>query len=369
MSESAKKEVLWGKLVLRWMLILIAGFIVGWVLYCSVSTLVLLAFSFLLAYLLNPVVTKLTKKGAPRTAAIVLLMFCFVVVIVGFTLYIVPKISNEATRLINHNEAFTSASVWISENVNPKLAKIGIDGWKEEVVREKINNLFSLINSYYPQWIRPTFNAFHSMFSGIASFIVGLLSLMLVPVFTFHLLRDFPKISQSFFNNIPPHWRAIASDWGGELDQVVGGYIRGQFSIALVLAAINAIGLTILGVPFGFLIGFVAGMANMVPYMSIVVGLIPALIISFLDKPEIWRLIWILMIFGGSQMLEGFYLSPRIMGHEIGLHPVLIMLSIILGGSIFGLVGIILAVPSMAVLKVVAVRAHHSWKNKWPQEA
>ncbi len=369
MPESEKKELLWSKLVLRWTLILMGVIAIVWVLYWSISTLVLLAFSFLLAYLLNPLVTKLTQQGAPRTASIMMLLFFFLIVTIGFTLYIVPKISDEAARLINHNEAFASATEWISNNVNPKLEKIGIEAWGEEELRTKINYLFSLINSYYPQWIRPTFNAFHSMFSGIASFIVGLLSLMLVPVFTFYLLRDFPKISQSFFEMIPPHWRAIVSDWGGELDHVVGGYIRGQFSIALFLATINAIGLTILGVPFGFLIGFVAGMANMVPYMSIVVGLIPALIISFLDKPEIWRLIWILMIFGGSQMLEGFYLSPRIMGHEIGLHPVLIMLSIILGGSIFGLVGIILAVPTMAVLKVVAVRAHHEWKKKWPQEA
>jgi predicted PurR-regulated permease PerM len=151
----------------------------------------------------------------------------------------------------------------------------------------------------------------------------------------------------------------------GEIDRVVGGFLRGQLTIAVILAAIYAIGLTLLRVPLGAILGVVSGLANLVPYMSIVVGLLPALLFSLMDEPNWWRWLWILLLYSGGQFFEGFFLSPRIMGKHTGLHPVMVMVSIIVGGTLLGLTGIILAVPAAAVLKVVMVRRHQAWKKTW----
>lgn len=381
-----------GFTILKWILIALGIFLVGWAVYCNVYTLELLAVSFLLSYLLDPVVTKMEKKGLSRTLSISLLLAILAISMMILMVILIPKISTQAKVLFSESPVVsrpdavspaadfspppggeavekTNFVKWVDETVNPVLRDLGFQSLDHKELRARVQQLYRWVDSHYPQWSQSVLSVFQSMFTGVANFIVGILNLLLVPVFTFYLLRDYPMIRRSFYVNMPPHWREPVADWMGELDQVVGGFIRGQFSIALILAVINAVGLTLIGVPFGFLIGVIAGLANMVPYMSIVVGLIPAMLLAFLDQPDPWRLIWVLGLFGGAQLLEGFYLSPRIMGQEVGLHPVLIMLAIIVGGSLFGLTGIILAVPVAAVLKVITARCHEIWKKYWPVAA
>jgi predicted PurR-regulated permease PerM len=103
----------------------------------------------------------------------------------------------------------------------------------------------------------------------------------------------------------------------------------------------------------------------MVPYLSIVVGLVPALLLSLIEEAHLWRTLGVVLVYTGGQMLEGVYLGPRIMGKETGLHPVVVMVSIMVGGALFGLSGIILAVPTAGVLKVVLSRAHRAWRATW----
>jgi predicted PurR-regulated permease PerM len=137
-----------------------------------------------------------------------------------------------------------------------------------------------------------------------------------------------------------------------EVDRAISSFVRGQLVIAIILAVINAIGLMILDVPFGLGIGLIAGLANMIPYMALVVGLIPALILAWAEHQEIVRLLGVVAVFGGAQALEGMVLSPRILGKSVNLHPVWVLLSIIAGGSFFGFVGMLVAVPVAASIQV-----------------
>ncbi len=389
MIGSWNDEVYWMKVVLRWALF-VFGFGLGlWIVYTNSFTLILLAISFLLSYLLDPLVNKLEKKGLSRTLAVSILLAFFVMVIVSVMLIVIPQLAQQ-TQLLFTKYQISSSTVdlnpsaksgsgetyqtnhflrWVDETVNPLLRELGVNPIEKENIRARLQAVVRWIDSHYPHWSQSIWSFFQSMFTGVASFIVGILNLLLVPVFTFYLLRDYPVLGRSFYAILPPPWRDSVEDWIGDLDQVVGGFIRGQFSIAIILAMINALGLTLIGVPFGFLIGLIAGLANMVPYMSIVIGLVPALIFSFLDQPDLWRLLWVILIFCSAQMLEGLYLGPKIMGKEVGLHPVMIMLAIIIGGSLLGLVGILFAVPLAAILKVVAVRCHQTWKQNWGREA
>jgi predicted PurR-regulated permease PerM len=211
---------------------------------------------------------------------------------------------------------------------------------------------------------------FQTMFTGLANFIVGVLNILLVPVLVFYLLRDFDILRARFYGLLPPHWRPLVADWLGEIDHALGGFLRGQFTIALILATIYAVGLALIGVPLGALLGLISGLANLVPYMSIIVGLVPTLALFLLsDAPSMGGVLSILLLYTGGQLLEGVYLSPRILGRETGLHPVVVMVAILVGGTLFGLLGIIVAVPVTAVLQVVLRRWHQAWRATWPASA
>ncbi len=254
-------------------------------------------------------------------------------------------------------------SQWVVDRVTPLLYKLDIPVDRESL-REYGQKLLVWGQDNIPRLIRPVLNIFRNMFAGITNFIVGILNIVIIPVFAFYLLRDFDRLRDGFYRLIPPERREAVQMWMGAIDRAVGGFIRGQFTIASILAVFYAIGLTLIGVPLGVLVGVISGLANMVPYMSLFVGLLPAMILSFIDEPSWIRLLWILLIFEAGQLMEGVFLGPRIMGKETGLHPVVVMVSIMLGGTLLGLVGIIIAVPIAAVLKVVVQYWHERWLEK-----
>jgi predicted PurR-regulated permease PerM len=355
----------------RWLLIILASVLIGYVLYRNQATLVLLGLSFVVAYLLDPSVDRLERLGLSRTLAITLLAGLLCIVIGVLFLVVIPQLRRQALLVADRAPRW---GPWLYDHLAPLLEQVAvplseyfgialdIDSLKMYAVR-----LWDWVMSHLPGITFGVLSVFQTMFTGLANFIVGVLNILLVPVLIFYLLRDFDALHARFYTLLPPHWRPIVADWLGEVDQAVGGFLRGQFTIALVLATLYAIGLALLGVPLGVVLGIISGLANLVPYMSIVVGLIPALLLFLLsDAASFGGVLSIILLYVGGQLLEGVYLSPRIMGRETGLHPVVVMVAILVGGTLFGLVGIILAVPAAAVLQVVLRRWHRAWQATWP---
>jgi hypothetical protein len=182
-------------------------------------------------------------------------------------------------------------------------------------------------------------------------------------VFAFYLLVDFPKAKQGMADLIPLPYRDVTLARLGEVDAVISSFLRGQLTIGLILACINGFGLLLIGVPLGLLIGILAGLANMVPYMSLVVGLMPALMLGWAEFGASGRLLAVVGLFAGSQLLEGAVLSPRILAASINLHPVFVLLAVIAGGNLFGLFGMLLAVPVAAATQVFL----RHWINAYKQ--
>ena len=196
--------------------------------------------------------------------------------------------------------------------------------------------------------------AVKGVFTNLFGFVLALLNFVFVPVFAFYLLVDLPKLKRALLALVPIAYQEVVVARVSEVDRAISSFVRGQLVIALILAAINAIGLMILDVPFGLGIGLIAGLANMIPYMALVVGLAPALALAWAEHQELVRLLGVVAVFGGAQALEGMFLSPRILGRSVNLHPVWVLLSIIAGGSFFGLVGMLAAVPVAASIQVFA---------------
>jgi predicted PurR-regulated permease PerM len=358
------------KQMFRWFCLGLGVVLVGYVVYRSQATLVLLGMSFVIAYLLDPTIDRLECLGLSRTLAIGLLAGLMLVGIGLLFLVVIPQLQFQARQVAERAPRWGQ---WLYTHLTPLLEKtalplsqyfgiaLDIDSLKTYAV-----HLWDWGMSHLPSITYGILSIFQTMFTGLANFIVGVLNIVLVPVLIFYLLRDFDRLHERFYDLLPPHWRPSVADWLGEIDRAVGGFLRGQLTIALILAVLYATGLALMGVPLGAVLGMISGLANLVPYMSIVAGLLPALLLFLLsDAPSFGGFLGILLLYVGGQLLEGIYLSPRIMGRETGLHPVIVMVAILVGGTLFGLLGIVLAVPATAVLQVVLRRWHHAWQATW----
>jgi predicted PurR-regulated permease PerM len=181
-------------------------------------------------------------------------------------------------------------------------------------------------------------------------------------VFAFYLLVDLPHIKEGISGLIPVPYREKALSRLGEVNEAISSFLRGQLTIAMMLATVNSIGLMLLGVPLGLVIGIVAGLANMVPYMSLIIGLVPALLLCWAEHGSAARLLGVMGVFGGAQLLEGVVLGPRILSASVNLHPVWVLLAIIAGGNLYGFFGMLLAVPVAAAIQVYARHGVRAYK-------
>lgn len=341
-----------GRAVLRWGLIVVGLVALVGFLYLVRTTVLLLLVAFLIAYLLDPVVDRLEAWRIPRSLAVLLVAVAVVGVGVAVFLGVLPEVRQQARVLSQQVPQWAERLYLWAQPLLQKL-HISLDAQSIEAYTQKA---LAWVQQNLPRLREPLLRVLQGMFTGVAGFIVGVYQFIMVPVMAFYLLRDYDKIGPRFYELLPPAWRPAVREWLGEIDRAVGGFLRGQLLIALFLAAYYAVGLTLLRVPLGFFLGILSGLANIVPYMSLVVGLLPAALLAFLDQPSLWRVLWVLLLFESGQLLEGLVLGPRVMGRQTGLHPVAVILAVLVGGTLLGLWGVFLAVPAAALLKAVVRR-------------
>jgi predicted PurR-regulated permease PerM len=211
-----------------------------------------------------------------------------------------------------------------------------------------------------PALFAPVLHFLATMFSGFVNFIVEMLNVLLVPVLAFYMLSDFPMIKHRFIDVIPSRHQQKVRTKIAEVDSALGQYLRGQLTVSMFLAAIYCIGLLILRVPLAVPIGIFSGLANMVPYLGFILGISLSFFFSFVDNQQWQRLVLIVVVYAFAQLMEGTIIGPRVVGKRTGLHPVVIMLSLVIGGTLFGFMGMILAVPFVAVASVF-VKSAYDW--------
>ena len=302
---------------------------------------------FALAYLFDPAVSWLEGKRVPRVVGVVIITLVLLLVLSGFFFYVVPQMNQQVQRLVEKMPEYQER---LQTTIAPWLERTRAR-YPEQWETVKTRTLEALKDNL-PKLTAGLTSAVRGLFSTLGGVILFILNLVFVPVFAFYLLVDFPKIRQRIADLIPRPYRAITVARVREVDQAVASFLRGQLVIAIVLAAINSVGLMILDVPLGLVIGIVAGLANMIPYMALVVGLMPALLLSWVEHQSLANLLGVVIVFSAAQMLEGMVLSPRILGASVNLHPVWVLLAIVIGGSALGIVGMLVAVPAAAAIQV-----------------
>lgn len=300
-----------------------------------------------IAYLLDPAVSWLERRGLSRVLGTSLIAVLAILALAAIVLFLVPAIGDQLRTLLDRMPEYRER---IREQVEPWLARL--QARYPEEIAELQQKLAENLRENVPAVAAATWAWLGSFFGNVMDVVLFLLNLVFVPVFAFYLLVDWPRLKKGMSDLIPKPYRDLTHERLGEVDEAIASFLRGQLVIALILAAINATGLVLLDVPFGLALGIVAGLANMVPYMALVVGLAPALVLCWAEHQSWPLLLGVVAVFGGAQLLEGTVLSPRILSRSVNLHPVWVLLAVIAGGSLFGFVGMLIAVPAAAAIQV-----------------
>jgi predicted PurR-regulated permease PerM len=181
----------------------------------------------------------------------------------------------------------------------------------------------------------------------------SILDLLLIPFFVYYLLSDYRAMRERIDRLIPPRHRVVASDLMAQINRVLSSYVRSQLLIAFVMGLLYALGFALLRVPLAFTLGMLSGVLNFVPYLGTLIGLVLSLSFTALDGAGLGRLLGVVAVFIIVQSIEGYYLTPKLLGSRLNIHPLWLLAGIVIAGNLFGLLGIILAVPVIAMAKVV----------------
>jgi len=309
--------------------------------------------AFALAYFLNPIVTACERTFArggrmhPRTAAVMLIAVLVLLVLVCVVVFVFPAVYRQVTYAIGRLPDWVRA---MRGRLEPLYQRLNLR--YPEQTEEMRQRLIAALNEKLPGIVAPATHAASRAFTSLLGFVLAILHLLVIPVFTLYLLHDMNHIQRGLAELVPPRHRPYVYSRMGEVDGRLSAFARGLVTVCLIMGSFYALSFTVLGVPMGLLVGFVMGFFHLIPFMAGAVGLPIVLLLSWVDDQSPRRLVVILVLFAVSNLAEHNVLSPRLVGHRIGLHPVVVILAVLIGGTTFGFFGMLLAVPATAALSV-----------------
>ena len=317
------------------------------IVYLLGSTLTPFAAGMVLAYLLDPLVTKLRSFGMGRMGATILIMLIFIIIFILFLVILVPLIAHQMGNFLI---AFPSYIAKIQTLVLDSLEPI-MEHWYGDEPRPDLRSSVNGLVRQGATW----FGTFLQSLWSSGQALISILSLIIVtPIVAFYLLVDWQEMIERIDNWLPRRHQNTIRQLCREIDRAVAGCIRGQTSVCLILGSYYAIGLSLVGLNFGALIGMIAGILSFIPYVGSSIGLLLALGVAFSQFWPEWSMIVITaLVFGSGQFLEGNFLSPKIVGQSAGLHPVWLMFALLAFGSLLGFVGLLIALPLAAATGVL----------------
>ncbi len=306
------------------------------VLFLSRGVINFLLISFILAYAMNPLVDFLQKKGARRDWAILTVYMILFLAIALIVELIVPRLIKDLTKIIqNLPDIFQTV-----HRIGIRMISM-VNSWHLPI------DFQAMVDEFVGRGETILRNALTQMGQVLINFFSQSVLFILTPLLAYYFSRDYPEIKMRtrcwLSNHLGNHWTQTFL----KVDSVFRLYIRGQLLVTLIVGFLLGIGLSILGFEAAFLLGFIAGVFNLIPYFGPILGAFPVIIVALLTSP--WLAVYVVILFFLVNQLEVMFLAPRIIGDELGLHPVTIIFIILIGGKIAGLLGMIVAVPLGAI--------------------
>lgn len=299
-----------------------------------------------LAYLLDPPARRLEQFGIGRAISALVIIVLVIVSFILLVILVAPILGNQLSALIDSIPDYARRlQSLVTDPSRPWLAKIfgdklSGDGQAGDLVGQGARWLATFVGS---------------LWSG-GKALVSLFSLVVItPVVAFYLLCDWDRMIATIDRWIPRQHRDTVTALAHEIDAAIAAFVRGQVGVCLILGAFYAVGLTLAGLNFGFLIGFLAGLFSFIPYVGSLGGLVVATAVAVAQFAPNWTpIIIVVAIFLVGQVLEGYVLAPKLVGDAVGLHPVWLMFALLAFGYLFGFVGLLVAVPLAAAVAVLA---------------
>lgn len=309
------------------------------------TTLTTIVIAIVVAYILNPLVVYFEKKGIKRLAALAI-VYVLIIGLVGVLLGIViPKTVVELRNLI---QALPNIVEYTQEKISIFTDSILKDNAFFSGISENLDENFK-------QFITKLQTSFFSWLTNLAdrapNYFSSMLRIVLVPVLSFYILLDKEKLINKTKNSIPKRYKKETLALFRDVDTTLTEFVRGRLLMAVFVGILTGVILLILGIDFAIVVGIVTAVADIVPYIGPFLGFIPAVILASIHSPI--KGFWVAIIFVLIQWAENNIIAPRILGKSVGLHPIVILLSLIIGGGVAGVAGMIFSVPLVATFKVI----------------
>ena len=300
-----------------------------------------------LAYLLDPLADRLERAGLSRGAATGAIVLGFIVVLAVFFVLVVPILANQIGGLIERMPDYVARVQGVMTQA--MQGRIG------QVLGTNAADLQSQLAGLVGQGAGWISNLLKSLWNG-GQAVVSILSLMVVaPVIAFYMLYDWDRMVARVDSWLPVQHRPTVRRLAGEMNRAVSAFVRGQFSVCIAMGAFYATGLAAIGLNFGLLIGLSAGVLGFIPFVGFGTGLVTGVIVAIVQFWPDWHwVLAVLAVFGVGQIIEGYVLQPNWVGKSVGLHPVWLLFALFAFGSLFGFVGMLVAVPLAASVGVLA---------------
>ena len=310
--------------------------------------------AFILAYLGNPAVDRLQRWKMPRSLAVMAVFLLMLLLLVLILLLVVPMVIREIAALLAQAPQVktwfdTQAAPWIAAHLHIDLQRLAPA------------DLAAFVSSNFTSAGKLAGGTLLTLSRSGGMVFAFFLNLVLIPVVTFYLLRDWDRLMARSAALLPRAAAPTVTRLARDCNTVLGAFLRGQLLVMLCLAILYSLGLSVIGLDSAVAIGVIAGLLSFVPYLGIFTGIILALLSAIIQGQGWPLLVEVLIVFGVGQLLSDFVLTPRLVGERIGLHPLLVIFAILAGGELFGFAGVLLALPVAATGTVLVRYAHERY--------
>jgi predicted PurR-regulated permease PerM len=331
-----------------------------WMMHGLASITAMLMVAFVMAYILNPVVQQLGSLGLGRSVAAFLVLFLGLALIVSFVVIVLPAVLGEigrfASRLPHYWSALQSLLLQAAQKLNLEVPQ----DWEQitNLVIERGRQVLPGLADYSTRVVA-------SLFKSTLNFLSATFYVLMVPVIAYYLMISFEHIKRDAEALIPPYLREAVMDKVLQVDAVLAAFVRGQLTVATVLGILYSIGFLIIGIDLALVLGILSGLLWIVPYVGTLFALVAGSAMALAKFGDLLHVGYVVAWVASVQLLEGYVLTPRIVGHAVGLHPVVYILALIVGANLFGFVGLLVAIPVTAALKVLLKTGLDAYRSSY----
>lgn len=296
--------------------------------------------ALVIAYILNPIVLWLQQRKIKRIIAVLIIYLVFFGIIFLLLAQFVPVVYSEINRLATQIPRYTQQAQDLIRDFNEATDRMQLPESIQDAINLSLRNLEGRLVNALTRVPEITTNVARAIFN-----------IVLILILTFYLLKDFGLVKQALHAMVPEKKKTRVRKILHEIDNSLGNYVRGQLLICTIIGVSSYLGLLFLGVEFALILGIIAGITNIIPYFGPFIGAVPAVVVALLTSPAL--AIKVAIVYTIIQQVESHLVAPQILGKSMGLHPLIVIMALIAGGQFFGIMGMIVAVPVVAVLRIL----------------